>query len=56
MPVFTDGAGKAQSIWLLAARQRDRSLSPNNVKCSHLHNVETGSRAHPASYPVGATV
>jgi hypothetical protein len=37
---------------LRAGRQRGRSSSPRGVK-NFLHVVQTGSEAHPASYPMG---
>jgi hypothetical protein len=41
------------SDWLWAARPSGWSSSPGRVN-NILHVVETGSGAHPASYPMGA--
>jgi hypothetical protein len=38
--------------WLRAGRHRSRSSSPGKVK-NLLHVVQTGSGAHPTSYPMG---
>jgi hypothetical protein len=37
--------------WLLAGRERGRISSPGSVN-NLLHSVQTGSGAHPASYPM----
>jgi hypothetical protein len=52
--MFTKGAGIAQSVERLptGGRPRSRSSRPGRVK-NYLHVVQTGSGAHPASYPVG---
>jgi hypothetical protein len=39
------------SDWLRAAQRRGRSSSPSRVK-NFLHFVQTGSEAHPSSYPM----
>jgi hypothetical protein len=42
------------SDWLRAGRPRGRSSSPGRSKnFSFLHVVQTGSGAHPVSYPAG---
>jgi hypothetical protein len=42
------------SYWLRAGRPRGRSSSPGmGQDFSPLHVVQTGSGAHPASYPMG---
>jgi hypothetical protein len=42
------------SDWLRAGRPRIRSSSQKEgQKFSLLHSVQTGSEAHPASYPMG---
>jgi hypothetical protein len=49
-------AGIAQSVWRLCYWLDDRSSilgGGNEGICSHHHRVQTGSGAHPASYPVG---
>jgi hypothetical protein len=50
-------AGMAQSVWRLGYRQDDRGVGvrfPAGAKYFYLlHNVQTGSGAHSASYPMG---
>jgi hypothetical protein len=47
------GQRSQYSDWLQDGRPRGRSSSPGRVKNSLLHVIQTGSGAHPASYPMG---
>jgi hypothetical protein len=47
------GQRSGYSDWLRAGRPRSGSSSPGSQEFYLLHIVQTGSGAHPASYPIG---
>jgi hypothetical protein len=51
--IYTEQGWRSRySDWLGAGRPRGRSSSPGRVK-NFLRVIQTGSGAHPASYPMG---